>query len=153
MNKDSKGLLKYAIPMLIVPLLPTLDFYLCLLSISMWENPFYLILLLTSIILLILLIYFLTPIILTVIAIKKHWSSYLDKFFNNLLLPTFILVTLIWLYPNIMKFEYSDFINHDIWDLIYIIYVSFTPCYFLVYSVIFIHNIIKWIKKFRGKVI
>ena len=96
------------------------------------------------ILILFILIYFIIPIIITIIAIKHHWSSYLDKFFNQLKLPTIILVIIITII--IIYEKYSIMINPSYNRFWVWFYYAIIPPYCLIYSVILIHNIYKKIK-------
>lgn len=83
------------------------------------------------------LIYFIIPILITIIAIKHHWSIYLDKFFNSFIVPT-ILFFLALVVTVIYKHLY--YIGKGSTCLLYI-YYAIVPQYCLIYIVVLIHNI------------
>ena len=97
------------------------------------------------ILILFILIYFIIPIIITIIAIKHHWSSYLDKFFNQLKLPTLVLLFGIPLL--IFGYRYERTGSYDAISLylgyFQLVLVSLIPPSCLIYLVILIHNIRK----------
>jgi len=85
-------------------------------------------------------IYFILPVVVTTKAIKNHWSSYLDKFFNQLKYPTFIFMVVLFIIFVYKHFELLDG-NHStfLWDFYYVV----IPPYCLIYLIILIHNIRK----------
>ena len=148
MNKDIKGLIKYLTILVVEMFLPLVWFGMLFLGLGLSESdliiPNFIAIIAVIMLLIIPIIYFLLPIIATILAIKHHWSTYLDKFFNQLKLPTIILgivIAIIIIYEkyNIMTdFSYSRF-----WVLFY---YAVIPPYCLIYSVILIHNIYQKIK-------
>ena len=150
-NKNIIGLFMYIVTMMVVTILPSLCAYSffyslecgqnvsCSSSMSLFESTFCGLGIFVAPIL-----YLLLPIIITIIAIKHHWSSYLDKFFNQLKLPTIILVIIITII--IIYEKYSIMINPSYNRFWVWFYYAIIPPYCLIYSVILIHNIYKKIK-------
>ena len=148
MNKDKIGLIKYVSILVVEMFLPLIWFGMLFLGLGLSESnliiPNFIAIIAVIMLLIIPIIYFFSPIIATILAIKHNWSTYLDKFFNQLKLPTVILgivITIIIIYEkyNIMiDFSYSRF-----WVLFY---YAIIPPYCLIYSVILIHNIYQKIK-------
>lgn len=143
MDKDKIGLIKYVSILVVEALLP-LIWLLSILCIYLPSNDIYsnLIALVGIILIFVLpILYFLLPIIVTILAIRNHWSIYLDKFFNQLKLPTIILsivIAIIIIYEKkhiMINFTYSRF---WVW-----FYYSIIPPYCLIYIVILIHNIFR----------
>ena len=149
MNKDIKGLIVYLLLMSIIwtfPALTILSFLLAYSSSDDGNEPLAnLFLILVGVILI---LYFILPVILTYFAIKKHWSRYLDKFFNQWLWPTLILITLL-LLPVIFKVDEIQHTNWDLSRILYGFYISVIPACCLAYIVIFIHNLIKSVKRIK----
>ena len=115
------------------------------------------------ILLLLIIIYFTIPIIVTTKAIKHHWSRYLDKFFNQLKLPTLVLLILIPLL--IFGYRYERIGSYDAISLylryFQLVLASLIPPSCLIYLVILVHNIRRkypnqckkitdFLNKFRG---
>jgi len=150
MNKDIKDLIKYLIILVVEMFLPLIWFGMLFLGLGLSESnliiPNFIAIIAVIMLLIIPIIYFLLPIIATILAIKHHWSVYLDEFFNQLKLPTIILgivmaIIIIYEKYNIMiDFSYSRF-----WVLFY---YAVIPPYCLIYLVILIHNIYQ---KFKNK--
>ena len=85
-------------------------------------------------------IHFIFPVIWTILAIKEHWSEYLDKFFNQLKLPTIVLflVALVVLISNNIQNINSIFKGF---------LLAIFSIYFLIYLVILVNNICKKVYK------
>jgi hypothetical protein len=144
------GILKYLTVILVSVFLPILLLILCLnfkiynYYPSLRQYDDILLTVIGYIFILFILIYFIIPILATILAIKHHWSKYLDNFFNQLKLPTIILgivIAVIIIYEKyhiMIDFSYSRF-----WVLFY---YAIIPPYCLIYSVILIHNIYQKIK-------
>jgi len=98
MNRDILGLNKYLFIILMPVILSILLLYFCLNfriyeyypSLLVYDNKISSVIIFLFLILFVL--YFIIPIVFTIIAIKQHWSSYLDKFFNQLKLPTIVFI-------------------------------------------------------------
>ena len=149
-NKDVIGMIIYIAIMIVVAILPSLCAYSfffalgcskpdsCINSVTLMGSTFVVLGIFVAPIL-----YFLLPIIITILAIKYHWSSYLDKFFNQLKYPTFIFMVVLFIIFIYKHFELLDG-NHStfLWDFYYVV----IPPYCLIYSVILIHNIYQKIK-------
>ena len=150
MNKDKIGLIKYVSILVVEMFLPLIWFGMFFLGLGLSESnliiPNFIAIIAVIMLLIIPIIYFLLPIIATILAIKHHWSVYLDEFFNQLKLSTIILgivmaIIIIYEKYNIMiDFSYSRF-----WVLFY---YAVIPPYCLIYLVILIHNIYQ---KFKNK--
>ncbi|MBR1619132.1 hypothetical protein IJ674_04480 [bacterium] len=150
MNKDKIGLIKYVSILVVEMFLPLIWFGMLFLGLGLSESnliiPNFIAIIAVIMLLIIPIIYFLLPIIATILAIKHHWSVYLDEFFNQLKLSTIILgivmaIIIIYEKYNIMiDFSYSRF-----WVLFY---YAVIPPYCLIYLVILIHNIYQ---KFKNK--
>ena len=153
-NKNAIGLFMYVSIMMVVTILPSLcahSFFYSLscgqntsCTMSFWESVLFgLGIFFTPI------LYLLLPILVTILAITYHWSSYLDKFFNQLKLPTIILGTIIAIiilyegYSIMIKSPHSDF---GIW-----FYEAIVLPYCLIYSVILVHNLIRIFKERTNK--
>ena len=145
-NKNIIGLLVYIAIMMVVAILPSLCAYSFFYSLSCGQNTSCTMSLLESILLglgifLTPILYLSLPILATILAIRHHWSSYLDKFFNQLKLPTIILgivIVIIIIYEKysiMIDFSYNRF---WVW-----FYYAIIPPYCLIYSVILVHNICK----------
>ena len=141
MNKDVKGLIIYLLIMLINILIPTVSLWVGLIAFLLSDHNHYT---LTRIVICLLItlfiLYFLIPLITTHYAIKKHWSIYLDRFFNQWLLPSLVLVIL--LLPMAAGINILD----DVSDAALDCYISVAPCYCLIYLVIFWHNFFRLVK-------
>lgn len=150
-NKNIIGIFIYIITMIIVATIPSLCVYsffyalecgqdaTCSSSISLIES-----ILLTLGIFVTPILYCLLPIITTILAIKYHWSTYLDKFFNSFIVPTilfFLAIVITVIYKHLAYFSGQG--NAFLLD----IYYAIVPPYCLIYLVILIHNMIN---KFRG---
>ena len=150
MNKDKIGLIKYVSILVVEMFLPLIWFGMLFLGLGLSESnliiPNFIAIIAVIMLLIIPIIYFLLPIIATILAIKHHWSVYLDEFFNQLKLSTIILgivmaIIIIYEKYNIMiDCSYSRF-----WVLFY---YAVIPPYCLIYLVILIHNIYQ---KFKNK--
>ena len=153
MDKDKTSLIKYLIVLVVEIFLPLVWVGSFFLGLEMSESdliiPNFIEIIAIIIFLMIPIVYFLLPIISTTKAIKNHWSSYLDKFFNQLKLPTIILgivIAIIIIYEKysiMIDFSYNRF---WVW-----FYYAIIPPYCLIYSVILVHNICKKLKDFINK--
>ena len=145
MDKDKTSLIKYLTVLVVEIFLPLVWVGSFFLGLRMSESdliiPNFIGIVAIIIFLIIPIVYFLLPIISTTKAIKNHWSSYLDKFFNQLKLPTIILgivIVIIIIYEKysiMIDFSYNRF---WVW-----FYYAIIPPYCLIYSVILVHNICK----------
>ena len=152
MNKDKIGIIKYLSILVVEMFLPLIWFAMFFVLVGFSESnstiPDFIGIVLIIIFCLLPIVYFLLPIVITILAIKQHWSCYLDKFFNQLKIPTIIfavVVAVIVLYENLhimIDFRYSRF---WVW-----LYEGVIPPYCLIYLVILIHNICKKINKLRS---
>ena len=144
MNKDVKGLIVYLSLIIFVMLLPLIYFIaLTVVPVKPEYDEFgETIFILIAIIFLFL--YFLIPLITTHYAIKKHWSIYLDRFFNQWLLPSLVLVIL--LLPMAPGVKIPDDVSEELFKFLSISYISVAPCYCLIYLVIFWHNFFRLVK-------
>ena len=148
MNKDKIGLIKYISILVVEMFLPLIWLGMFFLGLGLSESnliiPNFIAIIAVIMLLIIPIIYFFLPIIATILAIKHNWSTYLDKFFNQLKLPTVILgivITIIIIYE-----KYSIMINPSYSRFWVLFYYAIIPPYCLIYSVILIHNIYKKIK-------
>lgn len=147
MNKNLIGIFKYLTVILMSVFLPILLLIFCL-SFKIYnyhptlrQYDDILLTVIGFILLLFTLIYFTVPIIITILAIKYHWSKYLDKFFNQLKLPTIILGIIIFIIIIYGKFHIMiDFSYSRFWVWFY---YAIVPPYCLIYFVILVHNIRK----------
>ena len=145
MNKDKKGLLAYIIITIVVILMaPSLSFIFLVALTTPNETLIKLfnILLLSTTILF--LLYFIAPVVVTHRAITKNWSSYLDKFFNNIVVSTLILITLL------LLMRVSDrliMLNKDGAYFLFMTHLSAVCSYSLIYVTILLHKIVNLIKK------
>ena len=144
MNKDVKGLIVYLSLIIFVMLLPLIYFIaLTVVPVKPEYDEFgETIFILIAIIFLFL--YFLIPLITTHYAIKKHWSIYLDRFFNQWLLSSLVLVIL--LLPMAPGIKIPDDVSEELFKFLSISYISVAPCYCLIYLVIFLHNFFRLVK-------
>ena len=144
MNKDVKGLIVYLSLIIFVMLLPLIYFIaLTVVPVKPEYDEFgETIFILIAIIFLFL--YFLIPLITTHYAIKKHWSIYLDRFFNQWLLSSLVLVIL--LLPMAPGIKIPDDVSEELFKFLSISYISVAPCYCLIYLVIFWHNFFRLVK-------
>ena len=147
MNKDIKGLIVYLLLMSITWTFPFLVVYFFFGALY-YDNSTLLVILYLLQTIAFFILYFILPVILTYFAIKKHWSRYLDKFFNRWLWPTLILITLL-LLPVIFKVDEIQHTNWDLSRILYGFYISVIPACCLAYIVIFIHNLIKSVKRIK----
>ena len=145
MNKDKKGLLAYIIITIVVILMaPTLSFIFLVASTTPNETLIKLFNILLLSITILFLLYFIAPVVVTHRAITKNWSSYLDKFFNNIVVSTLILITLL------LLMRVSDrliMLNTDGVIFLYLVYVSAVCSYSLIYVTILLHKIVNLIKR------
>ena len=149
MNKDKIGLLKYISVFVLEALIPELLFHIFLMILYCDQNNTIIFKCLTvfliAIFFLLPFVYLLLPIIFTIIAIKQHWSSYLDKFFNQLKLPTIILGLVIIVMIVYAKLDMMiDYSYSPFWVWFY--FAIILP-YCLIYSVILVHNLIRIFKE------
>ena len=144
MNKDVKGLIVYLSLIIFVMLLPLIYFIaLTVVPVKPEYDEFgETIFILIAIIFLFL--YFLIPLITTHYAIKKHWSIYLDRFFNQWLLSSLVLVIL--LLPMAPGIKIPDDVSEELFKFLSMSYISVAPCYCLIYLVIFLHNFFRLVK-------
>ena len=144
MNKDVKGLIVYLSLIIFVMLLPLIYFIaLTVVPVKPEYDEFgETIFILIAIIFLFL--YFLIPLITTHYAIKKHWSIYLDRFFNQWLLSSLVLVIL--LLPMAPGIKIPDDVSEELFKFLSMSYISVAPCYCLIYLVIFWHNFFRLVK-------
>ena len=145
MNKDKKGLLAYIIITIVVILMPPTVIYLFLIAtyyeIPIGEELFKMLVLSITILFL---LYFIAPVVVTHRAITKNWSRYLDKFFNNIVVSTLILITLL------LLLCVSDRLNMRDTDgviFLFLTYVSSVCSYSLIYVTVLLHKIVNLIKK------
>ena len=148
MNKDVKGLLIYLLILLIVCLMPTGMVYFVF-GVMFYDNNSKLSHLCLMIAISFFILYFLIPIIITHYAIKKHWSIYLDCFFNQWLSPSLVLVILL-LLPLTTGIKVPG-ISETLCGFLYVSYISIVPCYCLIYIVIFWHNLWRLVKNLTTK--
>ena len=145
MNKDKKGLLAYIIITIVVILMaPTLSFIFLVASTTPNETLIKLFNILLLSITILFLLYFIAPVVVTHRAITKNWSSYLDKFFNNIVVSTLILITLL------LLMRVSDrliMLNTDGARFLYMTHLSAVCSYSLIYVTILLHKIVNLIKK------
>ena len=147
MNKDVKGLIVYLLIMLINILIPTVSLWVGLIAFLLSDHNHYTLTRIAICLLITLFIlYFLIPLITTHYAIKKHWSIYLDRFFNQWLLPSLVLVIL--LLPMAAGINILDDVSEDL----SMSYISVAPCYCLIYLVIFRHNFFRLVKNLINKI-
>ena len=145
MNKDVKGLIIYLLILLINILLPTVLFWGGLIAFSLSYYKHYTLTgIVTGLLIAIFILYFLIPLITTHYAIKKHWSIYLDRFFNQWLLSSLVLVIL--LLPMAPGIKIPDDVSEELFKFLSISYISVAPCYCLIYLVIFWHNFFRLVK-------
>ena len=146
MNKDVKGLIIYLLIMLLNILIPTVFLWVWLIAFLLSDHNHYTLTRIAICLLITLFIlYFLIPLITTHYAIKKHWSIYLDRFFNQWLLPSLVLVIL--LLPALTAdIKIPVDISDELCKFLFISYISVAPCYCLIYLVIFWHNFFRLVK-------
>ena len=131
MNKDAKGLIKYLLTMLIIWFLPVCMLYCFLLAYGFSDHGNEFLAYIFLILLLVLLIlYFVFPIIFTYKAMKYHWSKYLDKFFNNKLLPTLLLILiLLCSIAQLIKFSFfSAIVSFYVLPYYAVVYITILVC-------------------------
>lgn len=145
MNKDKKGLLAYIIITIVVILMPPTVIYLFLIAtyyeIPIGEELFKMLVLSITILFL---LYFIAPVVVTHRAITKNWSRYLDKFFNNIVVSTLILITLLLL---LRVSDRLTLLNKDGAYFLYMTHMSAVCSYSLIYVTILLHKIVNLIKK------
>ncbi len=145
MNKDKKGLLAYIIITIVVILMaPSLSFIFLVALTTPNETLIKLFNILLLSITILFLLYFIAPVVVTHRAITKNWSSYLDKFFNNIVVSTLILITLL------LLMRVSDrliMLNKDGAYFLFMTHVSAVCSYSLIYVTILLHKIVNLIKK------
>ena len=145
MDKDKIGLIKYVSILGLEIILPIV-WFLSILSIffipdsHIYPNIIATTRFISWLILVIVLpiIYLLLPIITTILAIKYHWSTYLDKFFNSFIVPTilfFLAIVVTIIYKHLAYFSGQG------GECLLDIYYAIVPPYCLIYLVILIHNI------------
>ena len=132
--------------MLINILIPTVSLWVGLIAFLLSDHNHYTLTRIAICLLITLFIlYFLIPLITTHYAIKKHWSIYLDRFFNQWLLPSLVLVIL--LLPALTAdIKIPVDISDELCKFLFISYISVAPCYCLIYLVIFWHNFFRLVK-------
>ena len=145
MNKDVKGLIIYLLIMLLNILIPTVFLWVWLIAFLLSDHNHYtLTRIAIGLLITLFILYFLIPLITTHYAIKKHWSIYLDRFFNQWLLPSLVLVIL--LLPMAAGIKIPDDVSEELFIFLSISYISVAPCYCLIYLVIFLHNFFRLVK-------
>ena len=146
MNKDVKGLIIYLLIMLLNILIPTVFLWVWLIAFLLSDHNHYtLTRIAIGLLITLFILYFLIPLITTHYAIKKHWSIYLDRFFNQWLLPSLVLVIL--LLPALTAdIKIPVDISDELCKFLFISYISVAPCYCLIYLVIFWHNFFRLVK-------
>ena len=144
-NKNIIGLFVYIAIMMVVIILPSLCANSFFYSLSCGQNTSCTMSLLENVLLglgffFTPILYLLLPILVTILAIKYHWSCYLDNFFNQFKYPTFIFIMVLFIIFIYKHFDLLDG-NHSIllWDF----YYAVVPPYCLIYLVILMHNIRK----------
>jgi len=149
MNKDKIGLLKYISMFMLETLIIVLWFYISsLMSICEEKDAIIfkcLAIFLTVIFFLLSYIYLLLPIVSAIIAIKQHWSRYLDGFFNQLKLPTIVFILDIAILFIFIKFTFV--IGNEVNILWYLFFSGVFIPYCLIYPVILVHNLLRILKK------
>ena len=167
MNKDKIGLIKYVSILVVEMFLPLICLGMFFLGLGLSESnliiPNFIAIIGAIIFFITPIIYFILPVVVTTKAIKNHWSSYLDRFFNQLKLPTLVLLFGIPLL--IFGYRYERTGSYDTISLylgyFQLVLVSLIPPSCLIYLVILIHNIRKkypnqckkitdFINKYRG---
>ena len=151
MNRDILGLNKYLFIILMPVILSILLLYFCLNfriyeyypSLLVYDNKISSVIIFLFLILFVL--YFIIPIVFTIIAIKQHWSSYLDKFFNQLKLPTIVFILDIAILFIFIKFTFV--IGNEVNILWYLFFSGIFIPYCLIFPVILIHNLLRILKK------
>ena len=83
-------------------------------------------------------LYFLLPILVTILAIKYHWSYYLDTFFNQFKYPTFIFIMVLFI---IFIYQHFHLLEGNGSTFLVLFYDAIVPPYCLIYLVILVHNI------------
>lgn len=145
MNKDKKGLLAYIIITIVVILMPPTVIYLFLIAtyyeIPIGEELFKMLVLSITILFL---LYFIAPVVVTHRAITKNWSRYLDKFFNNIVVSTLILITLLLL---LRLSDRLTLLNKDGAYFLYMTHMSAVCSYSLIYVTVLLHKVVNLIKK------
>lgn len=145
MNKDKKGLLAYIIITIVVILMPPTVIYLFLIAtyyeIPIGEELFKMLVLSITILFL---LYFIAPVVVTHRAITKNWSRYLDKFFNNIVVSTLILITLLLL---LRVSDRLTLLNKDGAYFLYMTHMSAVCSYSLIYVTVLLHKVVNLIKK------
>ena len=151
MNKDVKGLIIYLLIMLLNILIPTVFLWVWLIAFLLSDHNHYtLTRIAIGLLITLFILYFLIPLITTHYAIKKHWSIYLDRFFNQWLLPSLVLVIL--LLPMAAGIKIPDDVSEELFIFLSISYISVAPCYCLIYLVIFWHNFFRLVKNLINKI-
>ena len=151
MNRDILGLNKYLFIILMPVILSILLLYFCLNfriyeyypSLLVYDNKISSVIIFLFLILFVL--YFIIPIVFTIIAIKQHWSSYLDKFFNQLKLQTIILI--IDFIVMIICIDLDLISAYDWSRACLLITQGIIIPYCLIYPVILVHNFLRILKK------
>ena len=147
MNKDKIGLIKYLIILVFEITLP-LFWWMSFISIFIESQSTFLnIIAIIGLLLLFILpiAYLLLPVITTILAIRNHWSCYLDKFFNHLKIPTFLFGIAFILI--ILEENFNILINLKYSQLWVYLYYAILPLYCLIYLVTLFYNIKKKFKK------
>ena len=149
MNKDKIGLLKYISVFVLEALIPELLFHIFLMILYCDQNNTIIFKCLTvfliAIFFLLPFVYLLLPIIFTIIAIKQHWSRYLDVFFNQLKLQTIILI--IDFIVMIICIDLDLISAYDWSRVCLLITQGIIIPYCLIYPVILVHNLLRILKK------
>lgn len=142
-NKELTGLLKYILMIVAVLFLPLLWVYSFVCIFTPGQGLFSNILALIGFILFLTLpiIHLLLPITVTVLAIKQHWNSYLDKFFNQFKNPSIVMliIVLFIIIYEISNIEENIYYSHfRTW-----FYAAIVLPYCMIYFVVLGHNILR----------
>ena len=146
MNKDVKGLIIYLSLIIFVMLLPEIYFITGIMTPVNEANEKLVNTIFFTAAIFFVFLYILIPMIITHYAIKKHWSIYLDWFFNQWLCPSLILITLL-LLPITLKVDDVAKVSWNFSVFLYDFYFGAIPCYCLIYIVIFWHNLWRLVRK------
>ena len=144
-KKKSDAVAKYVLPIVFVSLLPVFWFRLCIdfnieeyfPNLTKYAEAVDAV---SALVLFLLLIFSFTfTIVYTIVAMKKHWSKSLDKFFNHITKPTvWFVISLIVVFVVEYKRLFVGCESNLIKLLLHNFYVSVIPCYCVVYFVILV---------------
>ncbi len=148
MNADKIGLIKYIILIMAISLLPLLDAsFLFVLSMAAGgvepDSEKYFLIIVLLLLIVVPFVYLSSLILITRFAIKRHWSKYLDYFFNNMSLNTLIFFLSI---ITICIYLFFNWFN-GVWWLYLCLCV--VPTYIIIYITnlcIFLTNVVKNLK-------